>query len=84
MPISTISTLLNNKEMTKAANVANGSKVISKQRPQIIAEVVKLWRVFINEKQLKGDSFIEAFICDKAIDIYGYLIKKTLCANSND
>ena len=33
MPKSTISTILKNREMIKAANVAKGSKVISKQRP---------------------------------------------------
>ena len=35
-PKSTISTFIRKKEMIKAANVAKGSKVISKQRPQII------------------------------------------------
>ena len=51
MPKSTISTFLKNREMIKAANVAKGSKVICKQRPQIIEEVEKLLLVFINEKQ---------------------------------
>ena len=47
--------------------------------------------MFINEKQLKGDSlyrkgivFSEAFICDKAIDVHSNLVKKTLVANSKD
>ena len=40
--------------------------------------------MFINEKQLKGDSYGEAFICKKALDIYGDLVKKTLGANSKD
>ena len=38
MPKSTISTFLKNKKMIKAAHVAKGSKVISKQRPQIIED----------------------------------------------
>ena len=63
MPKSTISSFLKNKEMIKAANVVKASKVISKQRPQIIEEVDKLLLVFINEKQLKGDSLSETFIC---------------------
>ena len=42
MPKSTIPTFLKNKEMIKAANVTKGSKVISKQRPQIIEEVETL------------------------------------------
>ena len=64
--------------MIKAANVAKGSKVISKQRPQIIEEVEKLLLVFINEKRLKGDNLSEAFICKKPLDIYDDLVKKTL------
>ena len=56
------------------ASVAKRSKVISKQRSQIIEEVKKLLLVFINEKQS------EAFICEKALDIYGDLVQifKTL------
>ena len=40
--------------------------------------------MFINEKQLKGGSLSEAFICEKALDIFGDLIKKTLGANIKD
>ena len=40
--------------------------------------------MLINEKQLKGDSLSEAFICEKALDIYGDLVKKTLGANSKE
>ena len=47
--------------MTKAANVAQGSKMTTKHRPQII-EV---------KKKLKGESLSEAFTCEKALDIYG-------------
>ena len=47
IPKSTISTFFKNKEMIKAANVAKGSKVISKQRPQIIEEVDKLLFVYL-------------------------------------
>ena len=55
--------------------------MIRKQRPQTIEEVKKLLPVLINEKQLKGDSLSEAFICEKALDIYDDLDKKTLGAN---
>ena len=84
MPISTISMFLMNKEMIKAVNVTKGSKVISRQRPQIIEDVEKSLFVFINEKQLKEDSLGEAFICENALDIYGDLVKKILGANSKD
>ena len=72
MTKSTMSTFLMNKEMINAANVTKGSKVIRKQRPQIIEEVVKL--LFVK----KGDSLSEAFICEKTLDIYGDLVRKTL------
>ena len=60
VPKSTISTFFKNKEMIKAA------KVISRQRPQINEEVEKLLLVFISEKQLKGGSLSETFICEKS------------------
>ena len=40
--------------------------------------------MFINEIQLKGNSLSEAFICEKALDIYGDIVRKTIGANSND
>ena len=40
--------------------------------------------MFINEKQFKGDSLSVAFICEKALDIYGDLVKKIFRANSKD
>ena len=58
--------------------------MISKQRPQIIEEVEKLLLVLIDEKQLKLDSFSEAFTCGRAKDIYGDVVKKTIGANSID
>ena len=64
--------------MINAANVAKGSNMISRQRTQIIEEVEKLLLVFINEKQLKGDNLTEAFICEKALVIYGDEILMTL------
>ena len=70
MPKSTKSAFVKNKETNKAANVAKGCKIISKQRPQIIEEVDKLLLEFINEKHLKGDSLSDAFIYEKALDIY--------------
>ena len=63
MQKSTISTFLKNREIIKAANVAKGSNVISKQRPQIIEEVEKLI-VFISAKLLEGDSLSDAISCE--------------------
>ena len=58
--------------------------MISKQRPQIIEEVEKVLLVYLNDKQLKGDSLSEVFICEKAPDIYSDLVRKALGANSKD
>ena len=71
VPKSSISTFLKNKGMINAANVAKGSKAISRQRPQVIEEVETLLLVFINGKLLKGDSLSEAFVREKALCIYG-------------
>ncbi|XP_028648887.1 tigger transposable element-derived protein 1-like [Erpetoichthys calabaricus] len=74
---STISTILKKKEQLKEANVSKGVSIITKQRPQIIDEVEKLLLVYINEKQLEGASISEAFISEKALQIYEDLKKKT-------
>ena len=57
--------------MNKAANVAKGSKVISRQKTQIIVDVEKYCMILLiflslllNVKQLNGDSLSAAFICE--------------------
>ena len=70
MAKSTISTILKNKDQLKASEVAKGSSVLSKQRPQVLEEVEKLLLIFINEKQLSGDSLSEDAICAKAKILY--------------
>ena len=40
--------VLEENEMTKAANVAKGSKVISRQKTQIFVDVEKIMHDFIN------------------------------------
>ena len=40
--------------------------------------------MFINVKQMKVDSLSEAFICEKALDTYGFIVKKTLSADSKN
>lgn len=76
MAKSTISTILKNKEAVKSSDVAMGVSAISKQRPQVLEEVEKLLMIFINEKQLAGDSVSEEIICAKALEMYGDLLKK--------
>lgn len=77
MSKSTISTILKKKEQLKEANVSKGVSIITKQRPKIIDEVERLLLVYINEKQLEGASISEAFIREKALQIYEDLKKKT-------
>ncbi|XP_039608550.1 tigger transposable element-derived protein 1-like [Polypterus senegalus] len=70
---STISCILKKKEAIKAANVAKGVTVLTKQRPQVLEEVEKLLLVWLNEKQLAGDSVSEPMLCKKARKIHGDL-----------
>ena len=75
MAKSTISTILKHKDALKASDVAKGSTVLSKQRPQVLEEVEKLLLIFINEQQLAGDSVSEDGICGKARHLFDDLKK---------
>ena len=66
MAKSPISTILKNREASKAAVVAKGVKSLTSKRWPAVEEVEKLLVVGINEKQLAGDSVSEAIICEKA------------------
>ncbi|XP_023239813.1 major centromere autoantigen B-like [Centruroides sculpturatus] len=74
---STISTIIKNKKAFKAAEVAKGVNVILKQRFKVLDEVEKLLLIWINEKQLTGDSVSEAIICGKAKNLYNDLLTQT-------
>ena len=79
MAKSTICLILKNKEVIKIADVATRMNAISKQRPQILKEVVKLLLIYIyiNQIVLRGDNIFESFICEKAIKIFDGLVKKS-------
>ncbi|KAM3922863.1 tigger transposable element-derived protein 1-like [Leptodactylus fuscus] len=77
MPKSTISTFLKNKAVIKAASVAKGVTLLTKQRPQIMEEMEKLLLIFIKEKELAGDSINEVVICEKALQIFSDLNTET-------
>ena len=66
MAKSTISTIIKNKELLKSVDVAKGVTKLQKQRPQILEKVENLLLIWINEKQLAGDSVSAAIICEKA------------------
>ena len=75
MPKSTIWSILKKKDAIKSAQVAQGVKTLTKQRPPLIDELEKLLMVWITEKQLAGDSVSEAIISEKARQIYGDLTR---------
>lgn len=72
----TISTILKNKDVFKGADVAKGITMLTKQRVQVLEEVGKLVFVWLNGKQLVGDSIHEAMICEKARKLNSDLLKK--------
>jgi len=70
MAKSTISTIRKNREAIKPADVAKGVKSLTRKRLPAVEEVEKFLMVWINEKQLAGDSVSEAIICGKARLLY--------------
>ena len=66
MAQSTISNILKNRDAITAADVAKGVKPFTSKRLPAVEEVEKFLMVWINEKQLAGDSVSEAIICEKA------------------
>jgi len=73
----TISTILKNREAIKAADVAKGVKSLTSKRLPAMEEVEKLLMVWINKKQLAGDSVSEAIICEKARLLYHDITQDT-------
>ncbi|XP_030179530.1 tigger transposable element-derived protein 1-like [Lynx canadensis] len=73
---STICTILKKKEEIRGLDAAKGVTRISKQRPRVLEDVEKLLLVWINEKQLAGDTVTENFICEKAKALYTDLVSK--------
>lgn len=83
MAKSTVATILKNKEAIKGADVAMGVKKQLK-RPAAVEEMEKLLMVWINERQMAGDSMSEGIICAKARQLYGDLICDTTSDSSED
>ncbi|XP_053643175.2 tigger transposable element-derived protein 1 [Cherax quadricarinatus] len=75
-PQSTISTIVANKTAIKEAVLAKGASLFSKQRSQVIEDVERLLLVWINEKQIAGDSISQGIICEKARKLHDDLIRK--------
>lgn len=73
---STICTILKKKQEINELDVAKGVTRISKQRPHVLEDVEKLLPVWINERQLAGDTVTENLICKKAKALYTDLVSK--------
>nr|XP_020452715.1 tigger transposable element-derived protein 1 [Monopterus albus] len=73
---STICTILKKKEEIMGLDAAKGVTRVSKQRPRVLEDVEKLLLVWINEKQLGGDTVSENIICEKAKALYTDLVSK--------
>ena len=58
----TMCTMLKDKEVIKAADVAKVVSVMSKQRLQILEGVEKLLLIYVNVRQLVAGSLCEALI----------------------
>ena len=63
---STICTILKKKNEIKGIASAKGVSRLSKQRTDIHEKMEKLLLLWINEKQLAGDTLTEAIIAEKA------------------
>ena len=64
---STIATILKKKEDIKGFTVSKGVTLIASKKkwPEILNEIEKLLFVWVNKKQLMGDSIGEGLICEK-------------------
>ena len=67
---STISTIIKQKEAIMKLKPSKGVTIISKQRTDTHDQMEKLLLLWINEKQLAGDSISEAIISEKAVTIF--------------
>lgn len=74
-PSSTICTILKNKDKIKDIDAPVGISRISTKRSHILDNVEKLLLLWINEKQMHGETINQYIICDKAKTIYADLIR---------
>ena len=74
MSKSTISTILQRKDLYKEASVAKDVTQISKSRSTVLEEVERLLLVWINERQMAGDSLSESIICEISRDVNADLV----------
>ncbi|XP_069938076.1 tigger transposable element-derived protein 1-like isoform X1 [Cherax quadricarinatus] len=73
---TTISSITGKKKEIKEAFVAKGVNMLTKMRTPVLEDVEKLLLVWINEKQLAGDSLMTSLVCEKARQLHDELVKK--------
>ncbi|GIX71228.1 HTH CENPB-type domain-containing protein [Caerostris darwini] len=71
---STLATIIKRADYYKKLDVAKGVTVLSPRRNKVIEEMEKLLLLWINDKQLKGDSISQSMICIKAQNFYQELL----------
>ncbi|UYV83410.1 hypothetical protein LAZ67_23000910 [Cordylochernes scorpioides] len=78
---STICTILKKKKELRELDAAKGVTRLSKQRPRLLEEVENLILVWINEKQLAGDTITQNLIYEKEKALYAELGSKIPCTS---
>ncbi|XP_068220413.1 putative CENPB DNA-binding domain-containing protein 1 [Palaemon carinicauda] len=68
--MSTISTILKQKETIKALKPSKGITIISKRCSPIIEEMERLLLIWIKDREIVGDTITETVICKKAHAIF--------------
>ena len=81
---STIATILKQKEVLLASKPAKGVSIISKRRSIANEEMEKLLLIWLQEKELAGESVTETIIREKALAIYEDLVKNMPGTSEDD
>ena len=71
---STLCTILKMKEEMKTLDSAKRVMKVTKQQPRVLEDVEKLLLLWINEKQLAGDTLTETIICQKVKALFDDLV----------
>ncbi|XP_067947109.1 tigger transposable element-derived protein 1-like [Watersipora subatra] len=79
--ISTISTILKQKEVIKSIKPSKGICIISKRRSCTLDEMERLLLIWIEDQEMAGSTITESIICAKARSIY-YDLKAANCGDS--
>ncbi|XP_064092987.1 tigger transposable element-derived protein 1-like isoform X3 [Macrobrachium nipponense] len=70
---STIGTILKQKEAIKAATPSKGVTIFSNKRSHVHDKMERLLLVWVEDKEIAGDTITEMAICQKASAIFGDL-----------